>query len=668
MYNIPVVGDTYFDTEQRSFNLAYFDGFQVLLNPDSMLGTESGLHLTEDKFKEKVINGEFIPSYSLNNIVSKPTDFQKKESKKRKPYMVELALLVKQGCSPTTDKTINKLKNIVHDKYHIGTSKHGNSSIARWWKDYSAADYILEQSISPIKKQPKRLSLASENFLNSYFTDVWVKGSIENTTAGYNKYKKALENSESQNESIELISEATFRRRVKGLNAFNVILNSGNYSEVKKALRTLCKKIKTTRVLERVEMDRMALNMALIDEDGQPTGNVSIYIAIDCYSRYPLSVTFELGVAEDTEGVIRSFKRIFTKTSDALNAHGIPVKVIVDNGSGYKSDHFKQVVKRVGADLIKAPSNEGWRKPFVESFIKTLREELFKGGDYEVSKGIFRSGLPGYNTKRTSNSTKPPSDKTIKKSAALTIEEFASILHDYLVLYVTEPHSGLNNKTPQQVWNESIAKIPLIPVNEKLLNAACHYAEVSPKLGSRGTVRVDKQDFFDGRLKQCYLDAKNIDNEQNMHVTVKYDPDDGRWVTVIVDFANFDKPRIIERAENRALSGKELEYPQSFEELNAKSAPPVRRDIFCRKIHTLIKQTTRPHSSGKAIESANKNASKSLNVAEKIKQSNESNAFKTTNQTKKKNNQDDIDKSTSEMNRKRNKDLRVNQQTFLWDE
>lgn len=663
MFNIPVVGDTYFDTEQRPFHLAYHDGLQALLNPDSMLGTESGLHLTEDEFREKVTNGELRPSYSLNNIVNQLTEFQEKELKKIEPYIIELALLVKQGYSPTTDETINKLKNIVHDKYHIGTGKHGNSSIARWWKDYKRANYSLEKSIPPRKDQPKRLSLASDNFLNRHFTDVWVKGSIENKAAGYKKYKKAVERAKTQNESIELASESTFRRRVKELNAFNVILNSGNYSAVKQALRTLCKKIKTTRVLERVEMDRMVLNLALIDEDGKPTGNVSIYIAIDCYSRYPLSVTFELGVAEDTEGVIRSFKRIFSKTSDALSANGIPVKVIVDNGSGYKSEHFRQVVQRVGSDLIKAPSNEGWRKPFVESFIGTLRDEFFEGGDYEISKDLFKTGLPGYRSKRTSNSTKPPSDETIKKSAALTIEEFASLLHDYLVHYVTQPHSGLNYRTPQQVWNESIDKVPLIQVNEELLNAACHYAEISPKLGSRGTVRVDKQDFFDGRLKQCYLDAKNLDSKQSMHVTVKYDPDDGRWVTVIADFACFDKALVIERVENRAMNGYELGYPQSFDELNAKNAPPVRRDIFSRKINTLIKQKTNPHGSGKSIESAKKNASKSLTVAEKVKQSNESYAYKPTNQSKKNNSKDT---ATSETKRKTNKDLRVNQQTLLW--
>lgn len=667
MLHTPVTGDTYYDPDSQPFTLAYYDKLQALLNPHSMSGGEIGLHLSEDAFQDKVSNGELRPAYSQHHEVNILTEYQKKELRKREPYITELSILFKQGCKPTTNETINKLKAIVLEKYHIGTSKHGNKTIARWWKDYTDAEYIFDKSVSPRKNQPTRTSLASENFLNNHFSDTWVKGNIENESAGYRAYKNAVEKAQLQNDAIELLSESTFKRRLKELNSFNVILNSGNYSKVKKALRTLCKKIKTTRVLERVEMDRMELNLALIDEEGKPTGNVSIYIVLDCHSRYPLSVTFELGMSEDTEGAVRSFKRMFSKTSDELSAHGIPTKVIVDNGSGYKSEVLKQIVQRIGGDLIKAPSVEPWRKPFVESFIRTLRVEFFEGGEFETPDGKTIVGLPGFKAKRTAKTAKPPSDETIKKAATLTIEEFASLIHDYLVHYVTQPHSGLRGKTPQQVWNESVSKIPLIPINEEKLYMACHYLEARPNLQERGTVQANKQVFFDRRLKQCYLDAKTLNPDQDMSVVVKYDPDDARWVTVIANFTCFDKPKVFERVENRALSGVELDYPQSFEELNVKEGTTKRRDIFSRKINNLIKQTTKPPGNGKSIESANKNASKGLSVTERIKKSNESYAFKPTNQAKKQKNES-TSLDTSKSKKKVNKDLRVNQQTFKWDD
>ena len=635
MYQPPVVGDTFIDIEQRKFNLAYYDELQALLNPDPMLGSETGLHLTQDDFRSKIDSGELRPAYAITHENNELTASQKKELKKREPYITELATLVHDGYKPTVDETIDKLKQIVHDKYHIGTEKHGNSTIARWWKQYREAEFNLKKSIAPRKSQPKRTNTATENFLNRFFTDTWVKGNIENIVRGYSSYSKAALKAQTQNDAIEQVSERTFSRRIEGLNAFNIILNSGNYSEVKKALRTLSKKIKTTHVLERVEMDRMSLNLALIDEEGKPTGNVSIYIAIDCHSRYPLSVTFELGTSEDTEGVVRSFKRIFESTSDQLNACGIPFKIIVDNGSGYKAEQFKQITQRLGCELIKAPSNEPWRKPFVESFNNTLREEFFKGGEFKLPDGTITIGLPGYKDKRTHKTSKPSSEETIKKAASLPVEEFASLLHDYLVHYVNSKHSSLNNKTPQQVWNESVALKPLIPVNKELLSAACHYIEHNPSLSQRGTVQVNKQVFADDRIKQCYLDAKTLDKNQDMTVTVKSDPDDGRWVTVIADFPCYDHPKVFDFVENRKLSGSELEYPLSFEELNTTSGTPERRDIFSRKITKLVKQKTRSLGSGKPVATAKENLSKGLSTAERIERSNQSYAYKPIKKSKK---------------------------------
>lgn len=667
MLHTPVIGDTYYDPDSQPFVLAYYDRLQALLNPQSMPAGDIGILLSEGAFQDKVTNGELRPAYSMHHEDNTLTEYQKRELKKREPYITELSQLVKRGFKPTTNETINKLKDIVLEKHHIGKKKYGNSTIARWWKQYKKANYVFEKSVPPRKSQPKRISYASENFLNNYISDTWVKGNIENKSAGYRSYSKAVENARLQNDAIELVSQSTFSRRLKDLNNFNIMLNSGNYGKIKKALRTLCGKIKTSRVLERVEMDRMELNLALIDEDGKATGNVSIYIALDCYSRYPLSVTFELGVAEDTEGTVRSFKRIFSKMSDDLNAYGIPSKIIVDNGSGYKSEALKQIAQRLGVSVIKAPSVEPWRKPFVESFIRTLRAEFFEGGEFEAPNGRIIVGLPGYKPKRTAKTVKPTSDETIKKAAALTVEEFSSLLHGYLVHYVTQPHSGLKGKTPQQVWNQSIDKIPLIPVDEEKLYLACHYLEATPNLAERGTVQVNKQVFADKRLKQCYLNAKTLNAEQDMSVVVKYDPDDARWVTVIANFSCFGKPLVIERVENRALSGAELDSPQSFEELNTKDGTPKRRDIFSRKLKTLIKQTKKPPLKGKPIESAKKNASKGLSIADRIKKSNESYAFKSINQNSKQK-QDNTKPATSNGNKRTNKDLRTEQQTFKWDD
>lgn len=668
MLHQPVIGDIYFDQERRSFSLAYYDGFQALLNPRDHSQGNLGLHLTKEALDEQVETGAFTPQYSLQHDVRALSPSQKKEIEKRRPYLEELEKLVKKGMGPTAPSTLNRLKQIVHDKYHLGLSKFGHSTIGKWWKAYKEADFILENSIIERRSQPKRIDEPSELFLNTFVSNHWVKSGVENVAAGYRLYEKAVQEARKQNEALVLLSLSTFARRVSVFNEFEVILNSGNYSAIKKALRTLCKKIETKRVLERVEMDRMSLSLALIDENGAATGNVSIYIAIDCHSRYPVSVTFELGMSEDTEGTVRSFKRIFERTSDQLSAHGVPAKIVVDNGSGYKSENLKQIAQRLGIELIKAPSNEPWRKPFVESFIRTLRKEFFEGSSFEGPSGEIIIGVPGYKPKRLAKTTKPVSDETIKKAAKLEVEEFGDLLHDYLVDYANQPHSGLKGKTPQQVWNESIDNQPIIPVNEEQLFIACHYREAHPKLMQRGTVQVNKQVFYDLRLKQCYLDAKTLDPNQDMTVIVKFDPDDARSVTVIARFGGSDLPKIIQKVDNRSLSEDELQVPVSFDELNkGADGLPRRRDIATRKIKRLINQKNKRQSSGKEVDSAKNNASKRLSVEDRIKESNKRYAHKSAKH-RQTSSQQGSERNNSKKTQRINTDLRAEQQTMKWND
>ncbi len=43
------------------------------------------------------------------------------------------------------------------------------------------------------------------------------------------------------------------------------------------------------------------------------------------------------------------------------------------------SQSIANIEQRMGIELIKAPSNEPWKKPFVESFNNTLRRMFFEG-------------------------------------------------------------------------------------------------------------------------------------------------------------------------------------------------------------------------------------------------------------------------------------------------
>ena len=616
----PALGDIFLNREKEVFTLRFYDGVEALIRPNGRAANDSSIHLTATKLHEQLEAGELIPESALRHTALKSTSHQEKECAKREPYITELSRLVEKGYHPTTSATLELLKNIVHDKYHIGTGKHGNSTISKWWKAYKDADFSLPRSIAPKSSIPKRLPEESEHFLNRFISDVWVKGIMQNTSRGYDAYSSAVDKANSSGNSILKASESTFRRRLKELNQFFVILNSGNYSEIQKALRTLNKRISTKRVLERVEMDCLSLNLCLVDESNEPTGNVRIYMAIDCYSRYPLSVTYETGTSEDTVGVMRSLKQILYAESNELSACGIPEKIIVDNGPGYKSEVLRDVTEKLQCELVRTPSNQPWKKPFIESFNHTLRKEFLEGMGLTLPDGSSFTGIPGYTTKRTAKSQKPPSDATLKKQARVTVNEFGRLLHEYLVSYINAPHSGLNGKTPKDVWNGT--RVPPRSIDYSLVGSIFHYAEREVKLGASGTVQVNKQVFASQSLKQCYLDAKTLDAHQNMNVLVHYDPDDCRWVTVIADFACYETPKVLHLVENRALDGDDLTYRQSFDELNGEHSGVKRRNIAPQHLNELCKPPQRKRGSGKSVTTAKKNLERNLSTTDKILESN----------------------------------------------
>ncbi|MEC7826701.1 MAG: hypothetical protein VYD12_19340 [Pseudomonadota bacterium] len=622
MHYIPTLNDTFVTDDNQRVKIIHTDQQRVLLAPLINSVDEGDILLPAESFREQLRTGNLRLLTSRNETIEQYSDYQVKEADKRKPFLAEMERLYNLGMPPTASATLKQVKQNVEDKHHIAKKKHGDSTLCRWWKDYKDADFNLEASIKDRKIQTKRLNPASEVFLNKHLSNVWAKGNAENIAGGYRQYVKHAHQAIEENSAIQVVCESTFRNRLSDLNQFSLVAQSGNYSEITKALRTLCKKIHLSRALERVEMDRLSLNLALIGEDGKPTDNVSIYIAIDCYSRYPISVTYEIGTSEDTVGVLRSLKRIITDSNQQLPAFGLPEEVVVDNGPGYSSEAFRHVTKRLNISLTKTPSNQPWRKPFVESFNNTLRREFFEGASFTLPDGSEVLGIPGYFPKRTQTSLKPPTEESIKNAARITISDFEKQLLLYLHHYVNSAHSSLAGKTPQQVWDESIALHPQPAIMDNLIHSAFHCFESKVKLSSRGTVQVDNQVFSDTQLKQLYLNAKTLDKKQDLSVYVQRDPDDARYVTVIATFESLASEVIVENAPNRALKNDELTCPVSFEQLNVGNAGRKRRDIYFGELDTHMKPKRQKRSTGKIVQSANKNLNKGLSADERIKQSN----------------------------------------------
>ena len=212
--------------------------------------------------------------------------------------------------------------------------------------------------------------------------------------------------------------------------------------------RAAIKKLKTIRILERVEVDAVNLSVGIIDDADNYLGTVTLYVCIDCFSRAVLGFCVQLGRGENSSSVIESYKHAIAPKQDEHIAQckndwpmrGLMDVIVADGGTGYKSSATSTwlMVYNIAPEFVEVRS--GWKKPFVESFFVSLRAK-------------FAAELPGYVGKRKANRK---SDLTVKEQAVMTLEDFKLQLTRFIVdEYHQVKHSGLNEQSPQEAWTKS---------------------------------------------------------------------------------------------------------------------------------------------------------------------------------------------------------------------
>ncbi|WP_371375259.1 hypothetical protein [Thalassotalea aquiviva] len=517
---------------EEHFRVVTCSDTSVFCEPEGHSGSPLAFTISDfvnELKEEKLARVSDLPA-NIENLDA----YQQKHFERRAPYLHSLLWLVGEGHQPTSDETYKLLKKKVEVDY--GTCRHpGKSTIGKWWKAFKDAGNDIKKALPRPPSVPKRLDKASNDVVEHFATETWLKANSPNIARGYEAYKLfAQEAYMKQSNDIKIASESTFRRRIKVNKEIDRVAKAGNHNQYQKAIRTLLRKIKTSRPLERVELDRASFNLSLLDDDTlQPTGCVSIYAAIDCFTRLPIGLTVEFGTAEDTRGVAKLIKSIFIPNKEYVNAYGKPEKLIADNGPGFSSSTTHQLTEDLKIEYIRTPTGQPWKKPFVESFFNTLRKEFFEGLVSKDQNGQIHIGVLGYLGKRTDTDSLKPEIENVKKAAQITISEFMLALNDYLHTFVTSPHSQLNGLAPITVWNNAESTHPSINIGYENVKHHFRTEETVRTLNERGNISLDYQTYSSTELKAVYNDLRLVGDKKSPDVIVKRDLDDAREITVI---------------------------------------------------------------------------------------------------------------------------------------
>jgi putative transposase len=559
------------------------------------------------------------------------TDYQINDKDTRLMYVNSLMKIVTEhDVRPTTNKAYKLMIDQVERDYPItrAVEKHpAKSSVCRYWRAWVNGRCFDNVLVSARRDAPTRVHPASEAILCEFVGTTWQNSQSKLRSAHYRAYCMTVKEASKKDNNILAVSERTFYRRIGELNTIEDELKRSKTGSARHnhLLLTMQRKLRAHSAMDRVEMDRIDLNLCLIDDEtGEVTGKVSIYFAIDCYTRAVVGTVVDTGLAECKESVVNLFQQVYMK-DDNLPFRGKPQIAAMDNGSGFIAATIHLLCEHLGITPVYVPPNSPSKKPFVESFNNSFRRNFCEGLAVNID-GKLTVGVPGYigvnNGKGHDNTTISPA-----KAAVLSKRDFLYSLNTFLCEYSHKKHSS-TQKSPHELWFESLNERPRTHYDYEAVVEKFHVLQSSlnQKLYSNGTVRLLNHIFSSPELKQLYIKTKSLNAEARVVVT--FNPFDARYVTVrYFD----DRSRLSYRIVAENIEIEDMPKSISFKALKGETENSVGiyqgtkhtvtgdYKVFIDKLHP---QSTRRKKRGKETSSFEENNKQNLSAEDRIKQSN----------------------------------------------
>lgn len=537
-------------------------------------------------FIRQIENGIAVRVETLKEQMPLPKPYQIRIKKKYQDFMPIMDAMHESNQPTTTQKAYDIICQIMYClKPKHPAPYPSSSSLAdahkRHLKNHKHPGTLMG-------KRRKRCNTIEEDVLEhleSYLHKYWQKTNANIVLSVFERYEESA-----KSENLKGVSKTTFYRRAGELSELEKKFRNASLAEQNKILRTNLSKYKLTKALERVEADRININLILLDDDGRVIpGNIRMYAIIDCYTRCILAISYEFGTPEKLEGVIQMMTNVY-QNSDATPYSGRIHELVVDNGPGFSPESLTEVCNNLGITVTRAASNAPFQKPFIETFFRLFRLKFLGNHEFIDSKtGDATYGVPGYNG-RDKHGLPPEGNKTNAQIAGISHADFHRALCDFLIGYHKHQRTVLGGKSPDELWQENQQYFPVIPQNYEEIRAGFHYLRKEAALNSRGYVVIDTQKFSSTDLNILYIKLKP--QGHSLNVIVAWNPADAAYVTVTgtdKDGRTFTYP-----VPNRDLEHFNYEI-KSFEELKAnRPAKELRWSTS-----TIVNSTTRKISKRK---------------------------------------------------------------------
>ncbi|WNC68025.1 hypothetical protein RI845_16055 [Thalassotalea nanhaiensis] len=517
MHQAPTIGEKYICSD-NIIRIFYFhiNNMLYLVNEDDPKDVEP--YSRNDFDKERILNNIEKIASNEGYVI---TPYQKEQAKIRKPYIDALEQLISEGYCYSTEKTYEDLIKIV--PMPAGRIKHySQKHICKWFKAYNENNRHLELSIKDRKPRCNQLQINDEECLMSFLYSGL--GSNCNNKQMHRKYQRYVGDCRTnwKDETLNVADISTMRRRLKKITQLDWAIACGDKESAKKLSLTRQRKIRVDKALERVEIDCLHLNVALINDlTSEVITKVILYVAIDVKTRYPLSVVVQFGGGENSAGVLNLFRNMFIESSNELNAFGLPQYVIADNGTAFNNIMIDELTQALELSYVRTATGAAQHKPFIESFFNKLRVEFCEAKLEGYEKKYHNQELSSYQTTKLKNRVK------------ITYRQFLHALNDHLIEYVNTKHKTAN-LVPQEAWNAALNDMDVLQPSYEEIRKRFHVeSDEGRSIYERGSMSLDYEHFSNAELNVYRNEWLNNSSAKSPETTIYHDRFDLRSVTIV---------------------------------------------------------------------------------------------------------------------------------------
>ncbi|WP_051690160.1 Mu transposase C-terminal domain-containing protein [Halomonas alkaliantarctica] len=355
--------------------------------------------------------------------------------------------------------TKKNVEPIIYELYNEGVidKKPGWQSVARW-----NAKYRVDKNLLYLVDR----RAIKNNFcdFNSFSKDTFfwdaiekkyltrVRGSVATT---YQFYKDLIlvHNNENPDNKFVAVGRSAFYDRVKKLPPYICDLKRYGKRYADKKYRLINSFTKSTRVMERVEIDHTALDLILLDDTlNIPIGRPFITVLIDTFSKCIVGfyLSFRgpsynsvrcaiINASLDKEDVLKKYPDV----EKDWPCQGRIETLVVDNGAEFWSKDLERFSASIGMNIEYNPVGKPWKKPLVERIFNTYNTK-------------FVHQIPG----KTFSSAKDLEGYEPQKDALLPFSEFLYLLHIWVVDIYNQQSNSRKTHIPALSWQVGYAEFP----------------------------------------------------------------------------------------------------------------------------------------------------------------------------------------------------------------